>query len=83
MHKDKPGTVSLRVVHAAGVTHDKNGERKLADSIEPKYRMMLNLIYFQGFSVEEISTRFSLPVAEVKLRLALAVRQLRAGCRPE
>ncbi len=76
----KSGEVTLKVVYAAGETHDNKGLAKLADAMEPRYRMMLNLIYFQGFSVEEIAGRFSLPVQEVKLRLAIAIRQLRAGC---
>lgn len=74
------GQATLRVVYTAGNALGNEAAAKFADAIEPKYRMILNLIYLQGFSPEEIASRLSLPVEEVKKRLATAVRQLRTAC---
>ncbi len=80
MESNTRGRVTLKVVYTAQDTPGGDGSPKPADFIEPKYRMILNLVYFQGFSTKEIAERFSMPLQEVKTRLAIAVRQLRAGC---
>lgn len=83
LHKDEAsgsqaqGRATLKIVFAGSTTSGKSSGPQISDAVEPKYRMILNLVYFQGFSIEEIAAQFSLPVTEVKVRLANAVRQLR------
>jgi RNA polymerase sigma-70 factor (ECF subfamily) len=78
-----PAGPTLKVVYTAGSTPGGVSSPKPIDAIEPKYRMILNLIYFQGFSAEEIAGRLNMPIQAVKSRLAIAIRQLRLGRRPE
>ena len=76
------GKVVLKVIHTGKTTHRTGQASSPADIVDPKYRMILNLIYFQGFSLNEVADQLAIPADTIKLRLAKAMRQLRAGNTP-
>ena len=54
------------------------GLRKVIDSLDEKYRLLIDLVYFQGYSQREIEKEFEIPLGTVKSRLRSAVKALRA-----
>ena len=51
----------------------------LVDALSEKLRETIRLHYFEGYSVNEIAERLSVPVGTVKWRLAQGRKQLRKG----
>ena len=53
------------------------GLKELADSLDPKYRVLIDLIYFQGYTHQEIEKELNIPLGTVKTRLRMAIGSLR------
>lgn len=58
-------------------TVDTIGLKKIVDSLDEKYRKVIDLAYFQGFTQKEIEKELDIPVGTVKTRLRIALRELR------
>jgi RNA polymerase sigma-70 factor (ECF subfamily) len=56
---------------------DQIGLIQVVDGLEEKYREMIDLIYFKGYTQEEISQELGMPLGTVKSRLRIAIRELR------
>ncbi|MCB0559633.1 MAG: sigma-70 family RNA polymerase sigma factor [Lewinellaceae bacterium] len=56
---------------------DQIGLRKIVGSLEEKYRIVIDLAYFQGFTQQEISDHLDIPPGTVKSRVRIALRELR------
>ena len=56
---------------------DTIGLRKIVSRLEPKYRMMIDLAYFGGYTHKEIEEKLNLPLGTIKSRLRIAMRELR------
>jgi len=54
------------------------GLRKVIDSLDDKYKSLIDLVYFQGYTQREIEKEFNIPLGTVKSRLRSAVKALRA-----
>lgn len=54
-----------------------SGLRTIIDSLDEKYRKLIDLVYFQGYSQREIEKEFSIPLGTVKTRLRTALKELR------
>lgn len=48
------------------------------NSLDEKYRKLIDLVYFQGYSQREIEKEFSIPLGTVKTRLRAAISELRS-----
>ena len=53
------------------------GLQKVLDSIDPKYRQLIDLAYFQAYSQREIEKELDIPLGTIKTRLRKAVEILR------
>lgn len=53
------------------------GIRQIAMALEPKYRSILELIYFQGYTHAEAAEELSIPMGTLKTRIRMAVNTLR------
>lgn len=53
------------------------GLHKLVDQLEDKYRMVIDLIYFGGFTQQEVQEKLGIPLGTVKSRIRIALRELR------
>jgi len=62
-------------------THNFNtdtiGMKKIIAALEPKHKLMIDMIYFQGFTHAEVSEALNMPIGSVKTSLRYAVLCLR------
>ncbi|MEY3243403.1 MAG: hypothetical protein RIR11_4842 [Bacteroidota bacterium] len=56
---------------------DHIGVRQMVDKMEEKYRVLIEKIYFEGYTQQEISDELDIPIGTVKTRLRAAIDQLR------
>lgn len=59
------------------VSVDQIGLTELVEGLEEKYRELIDLAYFKGYTQEEITQSLGLPLGTVKSRLRIALRELR------
>ncbi len=67
------------LVGFGGATTDPDhiGLRKLVDNLDPKYRTLIELIYFQGYTQQEVEKELNIPIGTIKTRLRAAIGELR------
>lgn len=53
------------------------GLQNALNKLEEKYRMIIELLYIQGYTQREIVEEFDLPLGTVKSRAKIAIRELR------
>jgi RNA polymerase sigma-70 factor, ECF subfamily len=53
------------------------GLRKLVDKLPDEQRIMIEYIYFQGYTQQEVADELNMPLGTVKTRTRLAMRELR------
>ena len=56
---------------------DAIGLRKMVNNLKPDYATIIELAYFNGLTIEEISKSLSIPSGTVKTRMRSAIGQLR------
>lgn len=56
---------------------DHIGLKDVLKKLRPDYVMLIDLIYFKGYTQDEISKELSLPLGTVKTRIRTALNQLR------
>ncbi len=67
----------MRVLKDHQPNPDTIGLRKVVDTLEEKYRIIIDLIYFQGFTQREVQEYLDLPLGTVKSRTRIALGKLR------
>jgi RNA polymerase sigma-70 factor (ECF subfamily) len=78
-HVQKTGSID-QLVHIAGpdvVNPDHLGVRELVGKLDEKYRMLIDLIYFKGYTQEEAAEETGIPIGTIKTRLRYAISELR------
>lgn len=60
-----------------GINPDEIGVKELLNNLEDKYKEIIHLIYFNGFTQKEVSEHLNIPLGTVKTRLRIALRELR------
>lgn len=58
-------------------TVETMGLRKLVNKLNPAYRQIIEWMYFDGYTQQEIADNFELPLGTVKTRARIALRELR------
>jgi len=59
--------------------NNENSElRRLALKLETKYRQIIDLVYFWGYSQEEVAKMLNIPLGTVKTRSRAGLQQLRS-----
>ncbi len=56
---------------------DHIGVQEVVNRLEEKYRVLINLIYFKGYTQEEVAEEVGIPLGTVKTRLRYAMVELR------
>lgn len=56
---------------------------KITSRLDPKYKVVLDLMYLEGYSHSEISKKLDLPLGTVKTRLRSAIQILRGDLKDE
>lgn len=60
------------------VSTDTIGLRKEVSGLRTEYATIVDMAYFNGFTLEEISERLKIPLGTVKTRMRSALKELRA-----
>ncbi len=58
-------------------TTDAIGLRKMVGALRPEYETIVDLAYYKGFTMDEISKTLEIPLGTVKTRMRSALQQLR------
>lgn len=53
------------------------GVQQMVETLDPKYRQVIDLIYFQGYTHTEVEEALQIPLGTVKSRVKIALRELR------
>lgn len=56
---------------------DRIGLQEMVSGLDEKYRELIDLVYFKGFSHQEAAEKMDLPLGTVKTRVRSAIQQLR------
>lgn len=56
---------------------DTIGLRKMVNGLRPEYQAIVDLAYFKGYTLDEISKTLEIPLGTVKTRMRSAIQQLR------
>lgn len=68
---------AVGVVGAVQQNINSIGLRKLVDKLPDEQRIMIEYIYFQGYTQQEVADELNMPLGTVKTRTRLAMRELR------
>ena len=55
-----------------------SGLKKVIDGLDEKYRTLIDLAYFQGYSQRELEKKLDIPLGTIKSRLRQAINQFLA-----
>ncbi|MGJ5642155.1 RNA polymerase sigma factor [Formosa sp. S-31] len=74
--------VQIEVSHvyklsAEGLNQDVMDIRKHLQSIDPKYQIVLNALFFEGMTQQEASEELDIPLGTIKSRLKIGLRELK------
>ena len=53
------------------------GLKEMVNNLDENYRIIIELVYFQGYTQKEIMQELDLPLGTVKSRIRIALRELR------
>ncbi|MBL7883973.1 MAG: sigma-70 family RNA polymerase sigma factor [Bacteroidia bacterium] len=75
--EDEEGSSMTRDIKATGLTPEENMEKKqkvklmrdVVDKLKPRYKVLVEMRYFEELSYEEISEKLDLPLGTVKAQL--------------
>ncbi len=73
---DLDSVVSLQSNIAISPEHV--GLRQMVEQLEDKYRILIEKIYFEGYTQREIENELDIPLGTVKTRLRHAIKELRS-----
>jgi RNA polymerase sigma-70 factor (ECF subfamily) len=57
---------------------DTLGVRQLVENMDEKYRVLIEKIYFEGYTQQEIEAEMGIPIGTIKTRLRYAINELRS-----
>ena len=59
------------------VSYDTIGIKEFVEKLKPEYKLVIDLLYFGGFTQEEVSKEYDIPLGTVKTRTRNALIHLR------
>ncbi len=62
---------------------DLIGVRDIVKKLEPEYRLIIDLLFFQGYSQSEAAEKLNIPLGTVKTRSRAAIQRLKNYFDPE
>lgn len=68
------------LVHTPGgesVNPDHLGVKEVVNRLDDKYKSLIDLVYFKGYTQEEVAEETGIPLGTVKTRLRYAIGELR------
>lgn len=71
-------TLLTHVPASESINPDVMDVRKMVHGLEDKYRILIEKIYFEGYTQQEIEQELNIPLGTIKTRLRAAMSALRA-----
>lgn len=68
---------NLQNIHRTEQRTDTIGLRSMVAGLRPDYQNIVELAYFKGFTLDEVSKELNVPLGTVKTRMRAAMQQLR------
>ena len=72
----------LTRAYSSSLNTDILGLKSVVAGLEPKYREVIELVYFAGYTQEEAAELLKIPLGTVKTRARFAIQKLRAIIKP-
>lgn len=69
--------VKTNLKHSCSLNEDQIGLHKIVDNLDVKYREVIDLIYFKGYTQREVEQELNIPLGTVKTRVKIGLRELR------
>lgn len=69
--------VSIQTAHSENIDVNYIGVAETVEKLEPKLKQIIDLIYFMGYTQQEVSEKLDMPLGTVKTRTRMALLQLR------
>lgn len=80
-HNGKIQPLDSTVYNAKALSEEPDiehiGLKKMVDGLEEKHRVIIDLVYFKGYTHAEVTDSLQIPLGTVKTRLRIALRELR------
>lgn len=70
-------TSQVDTQHQVEAHIDALGLQVIVEKLQPMYQQIIDLVYYRGYSLPEISKEFNIPLGTVKSRMARAILHLR------
>ncbi|WP_434037688.1 RNA polymerase sigma factor [Formosa sp. 4Alg 33] len=74
---------NVYTISAKGLNQDVMDIKKHLQSIDPKYQIVLNALFFEGMTQQEASDELEIPLGTIKSRLKIGLRELKKIYDPE
>ncbi|WP_174395950.1 RNA polymerase sigma factor [Flectobacillus major] len=71
---------TINIIDSQGASQfdiDAIGLSKVVDKLKPEHRQVIDLLYFKGYTQEEVSKEYGIPLGTVKTRVKSAITHLR------
>lgn len=68
---------SNEVMHTNAINIDTIGVKEKISLLKEEYRILIDYVYFLGYTQEETAEKLSIPLGTVKTRIRAAINQLR------
>jgi RNA polymerase sigma-70 factor (ECF subfamily) len=68
---------SINRQHSVSTPVDHIGLKNIIDTLKPDYKILIDKLYFEGYTHEEASEELGIPLGTVKTRIRAAINQLR------
>ncbi len=59
------------------INPDQIGVREVVNRLDEKYKSLIDLVYFKGYTQEEVAEETGIPLGTIKTRLRFAINELR------
>lgn len=69
--------VPIHIAAPQSLNPNHIGLREIVGKLDEKYRQIIELVYFHGYTQSEIQEELDIPLGTVKTRLRIAMRELR------
>lgn len=68
---------SINRQYSTSTQVDHIGLKAVVDKLKPEYRILVDKLYFEGYTQEEAAEELDIPLGTVKTRIRAAINQLR------
>ncbi len=68
---------SINKQYSTTIHPDHIGLKTLVSKMKPEYKQLIDKLYFEGYTQEEVAKEFNIPLGTVKTRIRAAISQLR------